>query len=225
MELLEEIEAAMARGDDGSEQVEHERFDRLLDWMKENGADFSKLELRYYSADWRGVHAKEEIKKGDTVLFVPHDTIVTLDLAKESPLGKYMVENEVVDYMYYKMSAYFAVFLMQERKNPNSKFKAYLDILPKSHDDFPIFFTDAEKEFLKGSSFLDLVEEKMEDLLHDYGVLVRRVPGFKEEYSFLEYMQASTNIVSRVYNMDINGVNTNGMAPYADMLNHNTALK
>lgn len=136
-----------------------------------------------------------------------------------------MVENEVVDYMYYKMSSYFAVFLMQEARNPNSKFKAYLDILPRAHDDFPIFFTDEEKELLKGSSFLDMVQEKIDDLHHDYGVMARRVPGFKEEYSLQEYMQASTNIASRVYNMDIDGVNTNGMAPYADMLNHDTAKK
>jgi hypothetical protein len=50
---------------------ERNRFNKMLNWMKEGGAEFSKIKIRYYSADYRGVHASRDIKKGETVLYVP----------------------------------------------------------------------------------------------------------------------------------------------------------
>lgn len=49
--------------------------------MKNGGADFSKLKLRYYSDNYRGVHAKQDIKAGETVLLVPLKQIITLEMA------------------------------------------------------------------------------------------------------------------------------------------------
>jgi hypothetical protein len=37
----------------------------LLDWVRAGGADFSKLKLRYYSENYRGVHASRDIKRGE----------------------------------------------------------------------------------------------------------------------------------------------------------------
>ncbi len=37
---------------------ERKRFQQLLDWMDSGGADHSKLKLRFYSANYRGVHAR-----------------------------------------------------------------------------------------------------------------------------------------------------------------------
>jgi hypothetical protein len=43
----------------------------MFDWMQDGGSQFPKLKLRYYSADYRGVHASTDILKGETILFVP----------------------------------------------------------------------------------------------------------------------------------------------------------
>ena len=45
----------------------------MFDWMKNGGAEFEKLKLRYYTEDYRGVHAARNIKKGETILYVPKD--------------------------------------------------------------------------------------------------------------------------------------------------------
>jgi len=39
--------------------------------MKNGGAEFDKLKLRYYTEDYRGVHASRFIKKAETILYVP----------------------------------------------------------------------------------------------------------------------------------------------------------
>ena len=54
------------------------KFDRLKNWMSLNGGDTSKLELRYNSEDERGVHAAKRIKAGETVLFLPCLSKITL---------------------------------------------------------------------------------------------------------------------------------------------------
>lgn len=52
---------------------ERARFERLIEWMRSGGAQFNKMKLRYYSADYRGVHAARDILEGETILYVPHD--------------------------------------------------------------------------------------------------------------------------------------------------------
>ena len=43
----------------------------MFDWMNEGGSNFEKLKMRYYGPDYRGVHASTNIKKGETILYVP----------------------------------------------------------------------------------------------------------------------------------------------------------
>ncbi len=62
--------------EDNSIPVDHperQRFEKLLVWMKEGGSIFDKLKVRYYTADYRGVHAARDIKKGETILLVPKE--------------------------------------------------------------------------------------------------------------------------------------------------------
>lgn len=62
--------------EDNSIAVDHperQRFEKLLVWLKEGGSIFDKLKIRYYTADYRGVHAARDIKKGETILLVPKE--------------------------------------------------------------------------------------------------------------------------------------------------------
>lgn len=52
---------------------ERARFERMLKWLKDGGSTFEKLKIRYYTADYRGVHAARDIKKGEIILHVPKE--------------------------------------------------------------------------------------------------------------------------------------------------------
>lgn len=69
---------------------ERNRFNALFTWMKEGGSKFDKLKLRYYTQDYRGVHAAQDISKGETILYVPNHQLLTLDMAMVSPIGSLM---------------------------------------------------------------------------------------------------------------------------------------
>ena len=70
--------------------AEKERFETMFRWMLDGGANFDKLKVRYYAPDYRGVHASRDIKKGETVLYVPKNQIITLEMAMTSPIGSLM---------------------------------------------------------------------------------------------------------------------------------------
>lgn len=78
-----------------NEHPERKRFDALLKWMQEGGSTFEKLKIRYYSPEYRGVHAARDIKKNEIILKVPLHQIITLEMAFESPIGKKMMARNM----------------------------------------------------------------------------------------------------------------------------------
>jgi len=89
-------------------------------------------------------------------------------MAFKSPLGKLMYEKGLRQRLISPKHSFLGAYLLQEKKKEVSDFKEYLDILPKGLDDFPIFFTEAERAWLKGSPFLGQIFEKIEDIKSDY---------------------------------------------------------
>lgn len=109
---------------------------------------------------------------------------------------------------------------MQERRKEKQDYPQYLDILPKGLGDFPIFFTEEERAFLKGSPFLQQVYEKIEDIKIDYDLITKEVPEFGELFTLKEYSEVRMMVSSRIFGITVHGVKTDGFVPYADMLNH-----
>jgi histone-lysine N-methyltransferase SETD3 len=131
-----------------ADHPERQRFDKLLKWLKEGGSEFDKLKIRYYTPDYRGVHAARDIKKGETILYIPKEQIITLEMAFASPVGKKMYEKGLRQRLISPKHSFLATFIMQERRKPDSEWNIYIDILPKSYTNFPIFFTEEEKKWL-----------------------------------------------------------------------------
>jgi len=154
--LLKEIEAEYE--EDNKLEVDHPekvRIETMLSWLKGGGSQFDKLKIRYYSADYRGVHAARDIKKGETILYVPKHQIITLEMAFASPVGKRMYEKGHRQRLISPKHSFLSTFLMQERRKKESIWHPYLDILPKNFSNFPVFFDEEDKKWLQGSPFLE----------------------------------------------------------------------
>ena len=107
------------------------------------------MRLRFYESTHRGVHAACNIKLGDTLFFMPHDEIITVDWACETPIGAQMKEAGLLDdgSMNYTLHNFMATLLLTEiyrkRKDPEyiSRIEKWLKILPENTLDFPVCFT------------------------------------------------------------------------------------
>ena len=200
-------------------QEEKDRFDSLFDWMKSHGAEFEKLKMRYYAPDYRGVHAAREIKKGETIVYVPIQEIITLEMAMTSPIGAQMAERNFRNRLISPKHSFLSTYIMQERRKSSSFYDKYIDILPKAFDNFPIFYTQEERAWLKGSPFQNQISEKIKDIQADYNMIVDEVPDYRE-FPLKEYSEMRMMVASRIFGIQVNGLKTDGFVPYADMLNH-----
>ena len=99
-------------------------------------------------------------------------------MAKETAVAKKLLEAKV-DLLSPKHS-YLSTFLLQERKNSDSFWQPYLQILPSNYNTFPIFFNEQDLEWLKGSPFLNQVLEKRSDIKDDYENICNVANEFRE---------------------------------------------
>jgi histone-lysine N-methyltransferase SETD3 len=147
---------------------ERQRFNAMFDWMKKGGAQFPKLKLRYYTEDYRGVHAATQIEKGETILYVPLSQLLTLDMAMQSPIGSLMAARNFRQRLLSPKHSFLATLIMEEKRKPSSPFNKYIDILPKGFTNFPIFYTKEERNWLTGSPFQQQISDKIKDIQADY---------------------------------------------------------
>ena len=177
---------------------------------------FPKLEIHFYTDDYRGVLAKSNILKDEIIMTIPKDCLISLETALETSYGK-----KIGEFMYNELNSpkhcLLSSFLLYEEKNP--KYKYYFDLLPKDFSNFPIFYTNKELEYLKGSPFLSQILEKKEDMKNDYHKLCEYLPDFKQ-FSYLKFIEARVLISSRIFGIAIKENKTDVLAPFADLLNH-----
>ena len=64
-----------------------------------------------------------------------------------------------------------------------------------------------------------MVHEKVLDLKKDYESILRADNSFTK-YSFREFCWARMMVGSRIFGINMSGVKTEALVPFADMLNH-----
>jgi histone-lysine N-methyltransferase SETD3 len=189
---------------------------KFLRELYKYNAFFPKLEIHFYTDDYRGVLAKSNILKDEIIMTIPKECLISLEDALETSYGK-----KIGEFMYNELNSpkhcLLSSFLLYEEKN--LKYKYYFDLLPKDYSNFPIFYTNKELDYLKGSPFLAQIIEKKEDMKNDYNKLCEYLPDYKQ-FSYLKFIEARVLISSRIFGIAINDNKTDVLAPFADLLNH-----
>ena len=72
------------------------KFPKFFDWMRAQGAEFAKIELREERSSMRGMYAVEDVKKGDILLFCPDHLILSLQRGLDTPIGKLLTEKRLI---------------------------------------------------------------------------------------------------------------------------------
>lgn len=92
-------------------------------------------------------------------------------------------------------------------------------MLPKSYDNFPMFYTQSELDLLKNSVFEKILNNNKTKLKEDYDILVKKI-DFLQDIPYVKYLESRIITSSRVYNIKVHGEDTLAMVPYADLFNH-----
>ena len=183
------------------------------------GLYLNKVEIGFNSDCDRFCKSTEEIYDKDILVRIPLEALMTLDLARQSQLGKYFTP-QLEKKLNSPHHSLLSTFMLTEiDKGSKSKWKYYFDFLPMSYNNFPIFYTDKEFEYLKGTQFLELIKKKKREMKEDYDLLTNIIPGYTK-YDFNLFKKMREVISSRVFGVTIKGKKNDIIAPYADMLNH-----
>ena len=144
---------------------EEDRFEAMIQWLKDGNAQFPLLYLQYYDEDYRGVHAVTKIPNNKIILEVPLSHIMTSDVAKASDIGQKIIKSGCE---LNSTHSYLASYLLQEKHNPNSFWKPYIRILPQHYKNMPIFFDGPDLDLLKGSFAIRKIIDRQEELKEEF---------------------------------------------------------
>ena len=192
------------------------KYINFLQYLYKKNSLFPKIEIQFYTDDYRGVVAKNKILKNEIIMAIPKECLITLEVALNTSYGK-----KISGFMYQELNSpkhcLLSSFLLFEENNP--LYKYYFDLLPNDYSNFPIFYTEKELDYLKGSPFLNLIMNKKSDMRMDYNKLCEKIENFKN-FTFEKFCQARLIVSSRVFGISINNVKTDALVPFADLLNH-----
>lgn len=191
--------------------------EELVQWLVQGGTTIQNVEMTYYPDGERGLSSKFFIPSDTNLIVIPKNFIVSVELAKNSEIGQKIHSSNLnlVSPKHCLLSA----FLLEESSKDNTPWTPYLKSLPKDLGNFPVFYTEEEKAWLKGSPTLLDLTHKLEDLVLDYEAICNSVPEFKK-FELQEFIKMRTVVGSRVFSMKVQGEALDGMVPLADMLNH-----
>tara|TARA_B100001063_G_scaffold246986_1_gene289096 strand:- start:5732 stop:6952 length:1221 start_codon:yes stop_codon:yes gene_type:complete len=190
-------------------------FNKFVSWLREGGAEFPDVAFQKYKENERGVHAKDNISRGELVIKIPRNLLIHnrlkckyTDLIEETKLN---VPTENLERI--------TLYMLEHMSDKNSYFTPYFEILPKDLSHIPIFWSEEELENLEASHLIKDILQRQEILKKNYDNLCK-LPGFKREFSFEDYCYVRIIVASRNFGIIIDGHHCSAMVPLADMLNH-----
>ena len=88
---------------------------------------------------------------------------------------------------------------MQENNQIDfSPFAEYINTLPKSLSETPIFYSEDERVWLEGSPFFDKLNGKAEDIKRDYDLLCREIWLYRG-FTLRDFSRARMIVSSRLF--------------------------
>ena len=127
--------------------------------MKSSGADTSKLSIKYYKENKRGVIANQDIKAGEDILFVPKSLMITYNDIAKTKIGDQLIEK--IENTLVKTVGIAAYIMMARQK---SKETPCVELFPNNFQEQPDSFTDDEMECLMGCDIETKIEQDKEAL-------------------------------------------------------------
>jgi len=189
--------------------------------LSEGGASFPKLNYfinrRNTYTGCCTVRANARIERDEELFFIPFEFIMTSDIAKASDIGQKIINSNVE---LRSKHTYLASYLLQEReKGPSSKWNVYIQTLPKTFENIPFNFTDAQKAQLIGSMTIKKMRDRYLSLKLEYDNLCANVPEYVR-WSLQDFIWARLVVITRIFGFVIDDVKTDGLVPVADFLRH-----
>ena len=188
-----------------------ESFTEFYDWQDSVGIVRTGVGIKIFGPGHRGLAATHDLERGVELLEIPVTSMIYEHMPSDDPVVKKAQRT-------LKLNNLLAVIFYQEMHNPNTRFKPYFDILPKSYRSFPVFYTEQEMKLIKGTNQYGYIEHFKVSADKGYKQIISAIPelrNMKRQEFYLVY----THVVSRCLYLTINGIGQHAIVPMYDMTN------
>jgi len=98
----------------------------------------------------------------------------------------------------HKENSILAIFYLEYKyKGVRTYLNDYLAMMPKFFKNFPIFFTQKDKEFLKGTKLLEMIDKERKEIMEDFDMICKEVPELNGHFTLKEFAEAMMIVKSR----------------------------
>lgn len=200
------------------DNISKKNFEKLKDWLVIENSFLDNIQIKFHTNDNREIISNKEINLNESVLEISLKCMMTTELGKKTEIGKEVIDKNL---NLYSKHNWISFILLENLYKSDSIWRAYIDILPKRFDNVPIFFKKYYLNMLKGCTCLSKIVSKIDILQSEYKYLFNNLETFKK-YRLSEYIWARTVVITRIYGIVVDGIKTQALVPFADMLNHNS---
>ena len=171
-------------------------------------------------SEMRGVHACAHIPPHTLIMSIPRRCLITVEMGQATPIGQAILHADLD--LDAPKHIFLMIYLLWDRKvnGPNSFFYPYYEILPRTLQNMPIFWTKSELAELQGSYLLHQIADRTAAIAQDYHAICHVAPQLRQLASLAEFQWARMCVCSRNFGLSMDGHRTSALVPHADMLNH-----
>jgi protein-histidine N-methyltransferase len=166
-----------------------EVIEKFIGWCQQQGAKFSKIQLKKLNGNDLGLFAKETLKKDETFIEIPDSMIFSFSKIYEE-LPEILKHRVFLDCPLFDGMSHvrLAFALMVEKLSPNSKFKPYLDILPDKFRTV-LYLSPAEMKELQGTVALSSAIKQVKFIATQYAFLYKYLMVAVEDHPVLDELK------------------------------------
>jgi histone-lysine N-methyltransferase SETD3 len=138
---------------------------------------------------------EDEIEEDEIVIQISLSCLITVEMGKDTSIGRAILGSNIE--LDAPKHIFLMIFMLVDRKNPNSFFKPYYDILPATLQNMPIFWREDELALLKGSFLLQQIEDRNIAIKNDYEAICSIAPELATVCTLDEFKWARMCVCSR----------------------------
>jgi histone-lysine N-methyltransferase SETD3 len=215
LELREYDTPAAGHGTDGNDSSME---DDVAEEKKEPNVTADDVEEQ--ESEMRGVHARGPIPPDTTCVMIPRRCLITVEMGQATPLGQKILNSDLD--LDAPKHIFLMIYVLWDRKvnGTRSFFHPYYEILPRTLQNMPIFWSPEELKLLEGSYLLEQIADRNDAIQEDFNSICRVAPELQTLCTLDEFKWARMCVCSRNFGLQIDGHRTSALVPHADMLNH-----
>lgn len=196
-------------------------------WSKEQNILFEGVEIKSFQDDELGVFAIDEFTKGDIFMKIPRSSMMASDYVNKSSIGSLVQSDPMLSSM---PNVALAVHLLCEAYNVNSKWRPYINILPRHYTNI-LYFDTSDIENLRGTSVFLQAINASRSIMRQYAYLcnlfykhsVAKDLSLADKFTYADYRWAVSTLMTRQNPIpSLNGSMSQVIAliPFLDLCNH-----